>query len=84
MQRMMQEMSIKKQLMAEQFKYDLELAKLQVDIANKKLQQAEDRKDQRTKIQATQQSELIEQRKNNTMPKDFENSGVDTLDLGLM
>ena len=84
MQRMMQEMSIKKQLMAEQFQYDLELAKLQVDIANKKLQQAEDRKDQRTKIQATQQSELIEQRKNNTMPKDFENSGVDTFDLGLM
>jgi hypothetical protein len=84
MQRMMQEMSIKKQLMAEQFKYDLELAKLQVDIADKKLQQAEDRKDQRTKIQATQQSELIEQRKNNTMPKDFENSGTDTFDLGLM
>ena len=84
MQRMMQEMSIKKQLMAEQFQYDLELAKLQVDIANKKLQQAEDRKDQRTKIQATQQSELIEQRKNNTMPKDFENSGADTFDLGLM
>ena len=84
MQRMMQEMSIKKQLMAEQFQYDLELAKLQVDIANKKLQQAEDRKDQRTKIQATQQSELIEQRKNNTMPKDFENSGIDTFDLGLM
>ena len=84
MQRMMQEMSIKKQLMAEQFKYDLELAKLQVDIANKKLQQAEDRKDQRTKIQATQQSELIEQRKNNTLPKDFENSGTDAFDLGLM
>jgi hypothetical protein len=70
--------------MAEQFQYDFELAKLQVDIANQKLQQAEDRKDQRTKIQATQQSELIEQRKNNTLPKDFENSVAEEFDLGLM
>jgi hypothetical protein len=84
MQRMQQELEIKKQLMAEQFQYDLELAKLQVDIANQKLQQAEDRKDQRTKIQATQQSELIEQRKNNTMPKDFENNGMNEFDFGLM
>jgi hypothetical protein len=70
--------------MAEQFQYDFELAKLQVDIANQKLQQAEDRKDQRTKIQATQQSELIEQRKNNTTPKDFENNGASEFDFGLM
>jgi len=83
-QRMQQELEIKKLLMAEQFQYDFELAKLQVDIANQKLQQAEDRKDQRTKIQATQQSELIEQRKNNTLPKDFENSGAEEFDLGLM
>lgn len=32
----------------------------------------EDRKDERTEIEATQQSELIEQRKNNLPPKDFE------------
>jgi hypothetical protein len=32
----------------------------------------EDRKDERTKIQATQQSELIEQRKNDTGAKNFE------------
>ena len=83
-QRMQQELEIKKLLMAEQFQYDFELAKLQVDIANQKLQQAEDRKDQRTKIQATQQSELIEQRKNNTTPKDFENSGMSEFDFGLM
>ena len=83
-QRMQKELEIKKLLMAEQFQYDFELAKLQVNIANQKLQQAEDRKDQRTKIQATQQSELIEQRKNNTMPKDFENNGVSEFDFGLM
>ena len=39
----------------------------------------EDRKDERTKIQATQQSELIEQRKNNTLPKNFESAGFDNL-----
>ena len=35
----------------------------------------EDRKDERTKIQATQQSELIDQRKNNKPPKNFEEAG---------
>jgi hypothetical protein len=57
---------------------------MQVQVANEKLRQAEDRKDQRTKIQATQQSELIEQRKNNTLPKNFENEATDEFDLALM
>jgi hypothetical protein len=70
--------------MAEQFKYDLELGQLQIEVANEKLKQAEDRKDQRTKIQATQQSELIEQRKNNTLPKNFEDQGIGELDFALM
>ena len=33
----------------------------------------EDRKDQRTKISGTQQSYMINQRKNNLLPKDFVN-----------
>jgi hypothetical protein len=84
LQRMQQELQNKKILLAEQFKYDFELGKMQVDIANEKLSQAEDRKDQRTKIQATQQSELIEQRKNNTLPKNFEDQGASEFDLALM
>ena len=39
----------------------------------------EDRKDERTKLQATQQSELINQRKNDLLPTDFESQGNDTL-----
>ena len=39
----------------------------------------EDRKDQRTKIQASQQSELIDQRKKEKPPKNFESAGNDTL-----
>jgi len=71
-QRMQQELLIKKQLMAEQFGYDLQLAQAGIQTKQQLQAEAEDRKDKRTKIQATQQSELIDQRKNNAMPKDFE------------
>ena len=42
----------------------------------------EDRKDERTKIQASQQSELIDQRNNNKPPKKFESSGNDIMGGG--
>jgi hypothetical protein len=44
--------------------------------------QKEDRKDKRTKIQASQQSELIEQRKAGGKPKNFESAGNDTIGSG--
>ena len=78
-QKMQQEALIKKQLMAEEFSYQMQLAEMQVAQAQEKLNKMEDRKDQRTKLQATQQSELIEQRQNNTLPKDFESAGFDNL-----
>jgi hypothetical protein len=78
-QKMQQEALIKKQLMAEEFSYQLQLAEMQLAQAQEKLNKMEDRKDQRTKLQATQQSELIEQRQNNTLPKDFESAGFDNL-----
>jgi hypothetical protein len=78
-QKMQQEALIKKQLMAEEFSYQLQLAEMQLAQAQDKLNKMEDRKDQRTKLQATQQSELIEQRQNNTLPKDFESAGFDNL-----
>ena len=42
----------------------------------------EDRKDERTKIQATQQSEMIEQRNSGKPPKNFESAGNDILGGG--
>ena len=42
----------------------------------------EDRKDERTKIQATQQSELIDQRNSGKPPKNFESAGNDILGGG--
>ena len=52
-----------------------------LEVQGKKSEQnaKEDRKDDRTKIQATQQSELIDQRKNDTLPKNFESAGFDNL-----
>ena len=79
-QRMQTEAEIKKQLMQIQFQYDMQLAQIKEQVANKNITDAEDRKDNRTKIQATQQSALIDQRKNNTLPQDFENSDMNFLD----
>ena len=83
-QRMQQELMLEKQKMAVKFDYDMQLAQMQLGVAQQKQAQAEDRKDQRTKIQATQQSELIDQRKNNSLPKDFESSedGFDLSQFG--
>ena len=70
-QRLQTEAEIKKQLMELQFQFDMQLAQVKQQVIDSNLQQAEDRKDNRTKIQATQQSALIDQRKNNTLPQDF-------------
>ena len=79
-QRMEQEALIKKQLMAEEFSYQMQLAQIQAKATTQKEQEIEDRKDQRVKIQGTQQSELIDQRQNDLLPKNFESSGNDNLD----
>jgi uncharacterized protein YdeI (BOF family) len=79
-QRLEQEALIKKQLMAEEFSYQMKLAQLQVDAQKQKEKEIEDRKDKRVRIQGTQQSELIDQRQNDLLPKNFESSGNDNLD----
>ena len=78
-QRLEQEALIKKQLMAEEFSYQIKLAQLQVDAQKQKEKEIEDRKDKRVRIQGTQQSELINQRQNDLLPKNFESSN-DNLD----
>ena len=78
-QRLQMEAEIKKQLMAEEFNYSMQLAQIKANTENSKGKEAEDRKDERTKIQATQQSELISQRQNDSLPKNFESAGNDGL-----
>ena len=78
-QRMMQEARIKQQLMGYEFQINQRLRQMDLQALNVRETQKEDRKDERTKIQASQQSELIDQRKNNKPPKNFESAGNDIL-----
>jgi hypothetical protein len=48
-----------------------------VQEVKRKEQYIEDRKDKRTKLQATQQSQMIDQRKNDLLPSDFETTQLD-------
>tara|TARA_R100001463_G_scaffold65638_2_gene118921 strand:+ start:149 stop:2572 length:2424 start_codon:yes stop_codon:yes gene_type:complete len=78
-QKLEREAAIKKELMLHEFQLNVKLKEMDLRVINDKDKYREDRKDDRTKIQASQQSELIEQRKNNTPPKNFESAGFDTL-----
>jgi len=79
MTRMQTEAQIKKELMAEEFGYQMQLAQVRANAEITKEAETEDRKDKRVKIQGTQQSELIDQRKNDLLPKNFESQGNDSL-----
>jgi hypothetical protein len=82
-QRMQTEAAIKKELMAEEFNYQMQLAQATIQREAEREKEIEDRKDERTKIQATQQSELIDQRKNDLLPKNFESSNDSLGGFGL-
>jgi len=79
MQKLEREAMLKKELMVHEFELNQQLKEMDLRVIKDKESYKEDRKDERTKIQASQQSELIEQRKNNTPPKKFESAGFDTL-----
>jgi len=78
-QKLQQEAQIKAQLMELEFQYNMQLRGTEAEMSKQKDKEKEDRKDERTRIQASQQSELIEQRKGNQPPKKFESSGNDVL-----
>ena len=86
-QRQEQEAVLKKDLMNHEFQLNMQLKQLEVDVEKSKENNKEDRKDERTRIQASQQSELIDQRQTGKPPKKFESSGNDTMgggfDLGM-
>jgi len=78
-EKLQMEAQLKKQLLEQEFQYNMQLAQLKSNTETSKLQTVEDRKDERTKIQASQQSELINQRKTNSLPQTFESSQFDGL-----
>jgi hypothetical protein len=78
-QRLQTEAEIKRGLMQAEFDFNMQLAQVRANAEGQKEQDIEDRKDKRIRMQGTQQSELINQRKNNLLPTDFESSGNDVL-----
>ena len=81
-QRMVQEVEHKKELMELEFQMNMQLKGVETSGLQQREKEKEDRKDQRTRIQASQQSELIEQRKSGLPPKNFESAGNDILSGG--
>jgi len=62
-QRMQMEAQIKRDLMGEEFSYNMQLATARIKSESEREKEIEDRKDKRVKITGTQQSEMIDQRK---------------------
>jgi hypothetical protein len=64
-EQMQQKAQIDQQLMNLRYTYDMQLKQMEIQAQGQKEQMIEDRKDKRTKIEGTQQSEMINQRKLN-------------------
>jgi hypothetical protein len=73
------EAMLKSQLMREEFDYNLQLRDIEVNSLNEREKMKEDAKEKRISQQNTEQSKLINQRKNNLPPLTFE-SNEDSLD----
>tara|TARA_R100000935_G_scaffold20397_1_gene38563 strand:+ start:1074 stop:3488 length:2415 start_codon:yes stop_codon:yes gene_type:complete len=80
--RMQTEAQIKREMMEYEFGYTVKLEQLKIDRDKVRESEIEDRKDKRTRISGTQQSEMISQRKNDTGPTNFtETEDPEGLDL---
>jgi hypothetical protein len=77
--KMQAEAEMKRELMALEFQYNMQLKGIDAEQLKTREQEKEKAKDKRIDLQASRQSELINQRKNNLPPIDFE-STEDSLD----
>ena len=75
--RMQAEALIKEQLMSVEFSYNMQLKGMEVSQIKELDMEKEKAKDDRTKLQATQQSKLIEQRQKDLPAMDFESTEDD-------
>jgi hypothetical protein len=75
---------LKSQLMAEEFSYNQQLSGMEVQSLSAREKEREDAKAKRISQQNTEQSKLINQRKNNLPPLNFESNedSLDGFDLG--
>ncbi len=82
MRKMQQEKELKKELMKYEFDLNMAIKDKDSEMLTDKEAYKEDRKDERTRIQASQQSKLIEQRKDRKGEQEFESAGNDTMGSG--
>lgn len=73
-QKMQEKAKIDAEMLKLKYQYEMQLKQLETDTYKEREKYKEDRKDKRTEKQATQQSEMISQRKNELPPKNFEQS----------
>ena len=71
-QRMELAAQLEQQKMQAQFQFDMQLKQMDMQAAGQKEQEIENRKDKRIKMEGTQQSQMIEQRKQDLPAIDFE------------
>ena len=77
--KMQQEAQINQRMMELKFMYDKQLKQMEVDAMAAKEQLIEDRKDKRTKLAGSQQSEMISQRQQDGPPINFDAKYSDLL-----
>ncbi len=84
MQLLEKQSELKSQLMAEEFNYNQQLSGMEVQSLSSREKEREAAKAKRISQQNTEQSKLIEQRKNNLPPLNFESNedSLDGFDLG--
>ena len=82
--KMTKEAELKLMLMQKEFEYNLELAKINGGVLTERDKMKEDKKAKRISQQNSEQSKLINQRKNNLPPMNFESNedSLDGFDLG--
>ncbi len=81
-QKLQNEKELKKELMKYEFDLNMAIKDKEAEAFTSKEKYKEDRKDERTRIQASQQSQLIEQRKDRKGEQAFESAGNDTMGSG--
>ena len=77
-ERMRVEAQIKRELMELEFNYNMQLGQQKINREIDREKEIENRKDKRAKIIGTQQSAMIDQKKNDLLPIDFENEQGET------
>ena len=82
-QQMQLDTQLQQQLMEVKFGYDQQLKQMDLQRMSEKEKEIEDRKDERTRIQATQQSQMINQRQNDSMPTNFESQPEQEAGFGI-